>query len=163
VRERGFAIVGYNEIGSSTATFGVFNKTDTVFRPGRIMQNDDDNTAIVVPDKAASEADQYMASLNKRTAELQGTGLSRWVAFGTAEIEARIARWPEKWGDELQALIYGDFDAPDHDLNYPMLGITVEAGKRTNTIIKTALCVVSVRVKVQEKSLSAVYWTLLLG
>ena len=53
-------------------------------------------------------------------------------------------------------LIYGDFDAPEHDLDYPTLGITVEAGKLTNTIIKTALCVVGARVDVSEKSLSAV-------
>ncbi|MCH8879808.1 MAG: hypothetical protein IID34_07995 [Planctomycetes bacterium] len=117
---------------------------------------DEDNFAAGAPDNAAAEADQFMASLNKRAAELQETGLSRWVAFGTAQLEARIASWPKKWGDDLEVLIYGDFDAPNHDLDYPALGITVEAGKRTNTIIKTALCVVSARVKVREKSMSAV-------
>ena len=78
-----------------------------------------------------------MAALNKRAAELQDKGLSRLVAFDTARLEDRIARWPETWGDDLLVLIYGDFDAPDDDLDYPMLGITVEAGKRTNTIIRT--------------------------
>jgi hypothetical protein len=78
------------------------------------------------------------------------------VAFGTAQLEDRIARWPETWGDALQVLIFGDFVAPDYDLDYPMLGITVEAGIRKNTIIRTAICVVSARVKVREKSLSAV-------
>ena len=62
------------------------------------MQKDEDNTVTAVPDKVASEADQYMAAPNKRAAELQDTGLSRWVAFGTAELEARIARWPETVG-----------------------------------------------------------------
>ncbi|MEE9296855.1 MAG: hypothetical protein V3W34_18070 [Phycisphaerae bacterium] len=117
---------------------------------------DEDNFVTGAPDNAAAKADQFMAGLNKRAAELQETGLSRGVAFGTADLEARIASWPKKWGDDLQVLIYGDFDAPNHDLDYPALGITVEAGKCTNTIIKTALCVVSARVTVREKSLSAV-------
>ncbi len=120
------------------------------------MYKDEDKAVTVAPDKAPSEADQYMATLNKRAAELQATGLSRGVAFGMAQLEARIARWPEEWGDDLQVLIYGDFSEPNHDLDYPALGITVEAGKRMNTIIKTALCVVNARVKVREKSLSAV-------
>jgi hypothetical protein len=120
------------------------------------MQKGAENAVTTAPSKAPSEADQYMAALNKRAAELQATGFSRWVAFYTAELEARIARWPESWGDDLQVLIYGDFDAPDHDLDYPALGITVKAGKRTNTIIKTALCVMNARVKVREKSLPAV-------
>jgi hypothetical protein len=73
------------------------------------------------------------------------------------ELETRIAHWPEKWGDDLQVMIYGDFDAPDHDLDYATLGITVEAGnKRTNTINMSARCVVSARVKVREKNVSAV-------
>jgi hypothetical protein len=72
------------------------------------------------------------------------------------ELEARIARWPKEWGDNLRVFIYGDFDAPDHDLDYPALGITVEAGRITDTIIRTALCVVGARVKVDEKSVSGV-------
>jgi hypothetical protein len=121
------------------------------------MQNDKDNIVTVAPDKSTSEADRYIAALDKRAAELQNTGLSRQVAFGTAELEARIAQgWPKQWGNDLHVLIYGDFAAPDHDLDYPALGITVEAGKRTNTVVKTALCVLSARVKVREKSLAAV-------
>jgi hypothetical protein len=121
------------------------------------MQADEDNIVAAAPDKAPSEADRYMAALNKRATELQATGLSRRVAFDTAELESRIAtQWPKQWGNDLHVLIYGDFAAPDHDLDYPALGITVEAGKCTNTFIKTAVCVLSARVKVREKSLSAV-------
>jgi len=71
--------------------------------------------------------------------------------MGMAELETRIARWPKEWGDDLQVPIYGDFDAPDHDLDYPALGITVRASKRTGTFITTALCIVSACVKVREK------------
>jgi hypothetical protein len=121
------------------------------------MQGDEDNAVMAAPDKATSEAGRYMAARYKRAAELQDTGLSRWVAFGMTDLEDRIARfWWEKWGDDLHVLIYGDFDAPDHDIEYPALGIAVEAGKRADTFIKTALCVVNARVKVREKSLPAV-------
>ena len=55
------------------------------------------------PDQAASEADQYMAALNERAIKLQFTGISRSVAFCTAEVETRIARyWPEMWGNDNQ-------------------------------------------------------------
>jgi len=122
------------------------------------MQNDnnDENTVSTAVDKPASSAAEFMATLNKRAAELQKTGVSRWVARDMAGLENRIAHWPPDWGDDLKVLIYGDFQAPDHDLDYPAFGITVEAGGRTDTIIKAALCVVSARVKVSEKSLSAV-------
>ena len=33
------------------------------------------------------------------------------MAFGTAEHDARIARRPETWRDDLRVLIYGDSDA----------------------------------------------------
>ena len=116
------------------------------------MQNDRDNS----PKKPVSEGDAYVAALMKRRAELRASGFPNLVALGTAELELRIASWPKEWGDDLYVLIYGDFDAPDHVLEYPALGITVEAGNRTNTIIKTALCVIKARVKVSDKSVSAV-------
>jgi hypothetical protein len=120
------------------------------------MRNNDDKTAKAAHDKSASKAAEYLDTLNKRTAELQETGVSWEVAFDMAELESRISYWPPSWGDDLEVLIYGDFKAPDHDLEYPALGITVKAGRRTDTIIKTALCVVSARVKVSNKTLSAV-------
>jgi hypothetical protein len=121
------------------------------------MQIDEDNGVTAAPDKALSEAGRYMAALNKRATELQATGLSYRVAFDTAELESRIdTPWPKQWGNDLHVLIYGDFAPPDHDLDYPALGITVEASQRTNTVIKTALCVLNARVKVREKSLSTV-------
>jgi hypothetical protein len=120
------------------------------------VENDDHNTGTAAIDKPLSKAGEYMAALYKRAAELQETGLSRWVSLDMAELESRIVHWPPSWGDSLHVLIYGDFHAPDHELDYPSLGITVEAGARTNTIIKIATCVVSARVKVGEKSLAAV-------
>src|SRR5262245_8309111 len=86
------------------------------------------------PDETAAEADRWWAAVMKRTGALQGQGLSRAVAIGTAELESRIAQWPSDWGDDLCVLIYGDFDPPPHDLHYPSVGITIEAEKLTNTI-----------------------------
>jgi hypothetical protein len=102
------------------------------------------------------DEDNAVSAMFKRVAELQDTGLPWHVALHMAQLELRIARWPENWGNDLQVLIYGDFAPPDRDLDYPALGITIEAGRRTNTFIRTALCVLSARVKVREKSLSAV-------
>jgi len=117
---------------------------------------DEDNSVTGVPDNAGGESDQVITGLFNRAAELQKIGLSWLAAVETSDLEARIARWPKDWGDDLQVLIYGDFDAPDHDLDYPEFGITVEAGVRENTVIKTALCVVNARVKVRDRNLSAV-------
>jgi hypothetical protein len=47
-----------------------------------------------------------------RAKELQATGMTRGVAVNTALLEERIARWPSECGNELQILIYGDFQPP---------------------------------------------------
>jgi hypothetical protein len=92
---------------------------------------------------------------NERVAELRETGRSRPLAERIAALEARIANWPEAWGEDLHVLIYGDFDAPKHDLVYPSIGITVESGERTNTFT-TARCVLSARIKIADKSVPSV-------
>jgi hypothetical protein len=107
-------------------------------------------------DKAGAAADKWWAALNERAEELRAQGLSRSVAMNTAEVESRIAQWPPTWGNDLCALIYGDFDPPPHELHYPSLGITIEPEKLTNTIIRSALCVLKARVKVREKTLPEV-------
>ncbi len=114
------------------------------------MQSQDDS--IKETGQAALQA------LFKRTAELQKTGFSHGRAFGIAHLEQRIAGWPKKWGNNLHFHIYGDFDAPEQDIDYPALGITVEAGnlKNANSLIMTARCVMKARVKVSDKNLSSV-------
>lgn len=108
------------------------------------------------PDKAGAAADEWWAALNKRARELQSQGLSRSVAMNTAELESKIAQWPPAWGDDFCVLIYGDFDPPPHQLQYPSVGITIEPEKLTNTIIRSAMCVLKARVKVREKTLAEV-------
>jgi hypothetical protein len=67
----------------------------------------------------------------------------------------RIAQWPSGWGNDLVVLIYGDFNAPPAELNFPDLDITIEPEKVTGSVIKSALCVLKARVKIPEKSVKA--------
>ena len=54
-----------------------------------------------------------------RARELNRDGLDWGHAWGKAWLERRIADWPSGWGDDLQILLYGDFDPPDDKLNFP--------------------------------------------
>jgi hypothetical protein len=91
-----------------------------------------------------------------RAKELQATGMTRGVAVSTAMLEERIARWPQEWGNELQILIYGDFQPPPSSLHFPELKITIEPGVVKNSPIRTAMCVVKGRVEVSEKSIKGI-------
>jgi hypothetical protein len=91
-----------------------------------------------------------------RAKELQATGMTRGVAVSTAMLEERIARWPPEWGNELQILIYGDFQPPPSSLHFPELKITIEPGVVKNSPIRTATCVVKGRVEVSEKSIKGI-------
>lgn len=81
-------------------------------------------------------------------------GLDPVHASGVAWLEERIRRWPESWGDDLHVLIYGDFRAPESNLEFPTLGITVSSERQKETIIKAALTVLKATVRVREKSVS---------
>jgi hypothetical protein len=100
----------------------------------------------------------YTDELFKRADELKESGLGHFESVNIAQVELRVEQhWPVKWGDNLEVLIYGDFDAPASDLDFPSLGITVKAGRVENSIISTARCVLTAQVKVSEKSLPAVF------
>lgn len=86
--------------------------------------------------------------------ELVSGSLREGHARGLAKLEKRIAHWPSGWGDDLLVIIYGDFEKPPTELNFPDLGISIEPEKVTNTIIKSAMCVLKARVKVAEKSVA---------
>ena len=94
--------------------------------------------------------------LSARAQELEGEGLEWTHAHGIAWLEERVRQWPVGWGDDLHALLYGDFTVPDATLTYPSLGITVHPENRTDTVIRGALTVLKATVKVQEKSVPAV-------
>jgi len=103
----------------------------------------------------AAEADRFFSLLRQKTEDLVASGIREGHARGLAHLELRIAEWPSGWGDDLLVLIYGDFNAPPAELDFPELGITIEPEKVTNSFIKSAMCVLKARVKIPEKSVKA--------
>ncbi len=90
-----------------------------------------------------------------RARELKRQGFTWGHAWGKAILEQRIENWPSGWGDDLQILIYGDFQPPNGDLDFPELEITVHAEKIEGTVIRSALCVLKATVRISEKSVPA--------
>ena len=106
-------------------------------------------------DTGASEADRIFFALDQRTDELIAGGLREGRARGLAQLEMRIAQWPSGWGEDFMVLIYGDFSPPPTELEFPDLGITIEREEVTDSIIRSAQCVLKARVKIPEKSVTA--------
>lgn len=86
---------------------------------------------------------------------LRSTGTEWGQAFGKAWLEERIGYWPQGWGDDLEILIYGDFEPPKTRIHTESLGITIHPDKLQKTPIKSAHCVVRASVKVEERSVAA--------
>lgn len=107
-------------------------------------------------DSEQSNHKRYLDNWDVKTDELVARGHSMWHAHQLTEFERKIAEWPVAWGDDLIALIYGDFDPPTSELEVSNLGIIIEPEKITGSIITSARCVLKARVKIQEKSLSGV-------
>jgi hypothetical protein len=120
--------------------------------------SNDDQPEAVATDTAktgATEADHFFSLWRQKTEDLVTSGIREGHARGLADLEMRIARWPSGWGDDLRVLIYGDFNPPPEELDFPDLGITIEPEKVTTSFIKSALCVLNARVKIPEKSVKA--------
>jgi hypothetical protein len=100
--------------------------------------------------------DQFFERLAGRANELRNEGMDYFEADGIAWLEERVRQWPSGWGDDLVVLIYGDFQPPKEVLEFPSLGISIFPEKKENTEIMAASCVLEARVKVQEKSVTAI-------
>jgi hypothetical protein len=107
-------------------------------------------------DSEAAEGDRFFQVLRHKAEALVASGLREGHARNLAQLEMRIAEWPPGWGDNLMVLIYGDFSAPTVELDFPDLGISIEADKISNSVITSAICVLKARVKIAEKSVEAV-------
>ena len=92
----------------------------------------------------------------RRIKQYEAEGYASFHAFWQAAFEIRVEQWPDEWGNDFVALIFGDFDAPDQPLVFGHLGITIEPEKLTNTVVRSALTVLKVRVAVSEKSVAAI-------
>jgi hypothetical protein len=105
---------------------------------------------------AEKEPDHEIQQFFRRQNELVAAGMERLYASGLAELEMRLSQWPSAWGDDFHVLLYGDFLAPAAVQAFPDLGITVLPEKRTNTVIRSALCVLEAIVTLPDKSLDSV-------
>jgi hypothetical protein len=133
-------------------------ETCTTRRWRTAQSSDKKPTSAAVADgteNAAAEGDRIWGALRRRTEEMVASGMREGHARGLAYLEKRIAQCPYGWGDDLVVLLYGDFDAPPAELDFPDLGITIEPEKVTTRFIKSALCVLNARVKIPEKSVKA--------
>lgn len=99
--------------------------------------------------------DSFPERMIARADELKNDGLESLLAHGIAWLEERVRKWPTAWGDDLHVLIYGDFEAPSSNLDYPSLGIAVNCEKKEKTIIRGAMTVLGATVAVEEKSVRA--------
>lgn len=116
--------------------------------------SDESGKPATPPDRTV---DEWIESLRRREDELRQEGHPRAVASETAQIEDRIAtQWPETWGEEFQALVYGDFSAPPTPCEYPQLGIRILPENLRNTVISGAIGVFAARVTVSERSFGGV-------
>jgi hypothetical protein len=94
--------------------------------------------------------------LIQRAKEYEARGYEHSHAFGLAHFEAKIESWPTAWGEDLVALLYGDFNPPAAPLVFERLGITVDPEKLEGTIVVTARTVLRARVTVKGKTVAEV-------
>jgi len=79
------------------------------------------------------------------------------LAMEQAELELLISRWPKDWGDKFCVVIYGDFQAPDSDIEIPELGIVIKSEELKNSVAShSAMCALNAIVDIKEKSISAI-------
>lgn len=100
--------------------------------------------------------DRNTFSYIHREQELMKQGLSFLSASAQAYMEQGIAHWPEEWGDDLEFLIYGDFQPPSRELALKSLGIIVYPEPQDEWLFKTARTVLRAKVKVAEKTITGV-------
>lgn len=74
--------------------------------------------------------DDFFKQLMARQKELGDEGYSFHAASEIASLEMAINQWPEKWGDELVAHLYGHLRI-EVEVNIPELGITIKPEKKT--------------------------------
>ena len=94
----------------------------------------------------SKEPSEPLGTHLERQRELRAGGCDRSQAHGIAWLEQRIKEWPGDSGDDLQVLLYGDFEPPETDLYIQPLEITIHSEKRDGTIIGSSLCVLTATV-----------------
>lgn len=111
---------------------------------------------ILPREDANSERTDLAEFIRLRTLELKEQGFDHGQASGRAYLERRIQDWPRAWGDDLHILLYGEFNPPGSDLEFPSLGITIYQEKVEPSTFKSAHLVLKGKVKVNEKNIDGV-------
>ena len=69
-------------------------------------------------------------------------------------LQYRIQEWPPEWGNNLEILIFGDFNPPSSEWHFKSLRITIYPGQIADHLIKSAMYVIKAKVEVSEKSIA---------
>jgi hypothetical protein len=101
-------------------------------------------------------SDDRFEAVRLRALELQAAGLEFSHAFGRAHLESLLEQWPSAWGDDYQVLLYGDFEPPSQDLEFPILGIRVLSKPIKKSVISVARTVLAARVSIRERSVDQI-------
>lgn len=91
-----------------------------------------------------------------RAKQYEAAGYDFFHALGLATFQTRIDAWPSGWGDDFVAIIFGDFDTPDDDLEFGALNIAIECEPLKKTVARSARTVLRARVRVPDKSVAAI-------
>lgn len=100
-------------------------------------------------------SDATMERMLERARVHQAAGYNFSHAFNLASLELRIDSLPQEWGDNLLAVIYGDFGPPVQDIVFDELGIVVRKGalEASHFHSMTAL---QVTVRLEARSVAAI-------
>ena len=98
----------------------------------------------------------YFKAVRLRALELKAEGLEFSHAFGRAHLESLLEQWPSAWGDDYQVLLYGDFDPPSQDLEFPAIGIRVLSEPIRKSVISSASTVLAARVSVESRTIDQI-------
>lgn len=101
-------------------------------------------------------ADSAIERLMRRVQDHESAGVDRSHAFRLADFEERIENWPAGWGDDFQAIVFGDFEPPNQELVFDSLEIRIDPTKLEGTVVKTAFTVLRARVKIQDRTVASV-------
>ena len=91
---------------------------------------------------------------HERSRELVASGVNTLRAHGIAWLEHRLSEWPEPWGNDLEILIYGDFEPLPSPWHVPLLGIVVQPEHIVTPIVR-GWTVHKARVKVEGRTTQA--------
>jgi hypothetical protein len=99
---------------------------------------------------------EYFEAVRLRALELKAEGLDFSHAFGRAHLESLLEQWPSAWGDDYQVLLYGDFDPPQQDIEFPALGIRVLSKPIEKSVISFARTVLAARVSIEDRTIAQI-------